>query len=188
MHDREIIQLIKADKQNFALLFDQYFVPVKKYILRRVGNYDISCDIIAETFLKAYLNIEKFEYRGISLKVWIYRIATNEANLYFRSRKYTAVNIESLRDFNSHSLQTTQQEEKEAWEKELEANRNFKQAQHIINRLPIKYAEVLSLRFFENTSIKEIAEILNKPEGTIKSLCARGLAKVREQMQPDSET
>ena len=188
MDDKEIYDRIKSDKQNFAILYDQYFVPIKKYILRRIGNYDISCDVTAETFLKAYLKVNYFEYRGISYKVWLYRIATNEVNLFFRSKKYKPLNKINLEDFNNETLITSQQEDKDIWEKELQDHHDFLKAQQVIKNLPIKYAEVLSLRYFEKASIKEIAEILDKPKGTIKSLCTRGLQKVKEKMQPGTES
>ena len=49
----------------------------------------------------------------------------------------------------------------------------------LIKKLDIKYQEVISLRFFEQKSIKEIAVILNKKEGTVKSLLYRGIDKLK---------
>ena len=46
--------------------------------------------------------------------------------------------------------------------------------------MPVKYQEVIALKYFEEKSIKEISEILGKKEGTIKSLISRGLQKLRD--------
>lgn len=187
MTDQEIFDLIRADRKNFAILFDRYFVPIKKYIIRRVGDYDIACDITAESFLKAFLKVQQFEYRGISYKVWLYRIATNEMNLYFRSSRYHPQNKIDLENFNDVQLRTTIEAEKESWDAELKTNDDFRRVQQLIKELPEKYSSVLALRYFEKQSIKEIAQILNKPEGTIKSICSRGLEKIRNKMQPEKD-
>jgi RNA polymerase sigma-70 factor (ECF subfamily) len=63
-------------------------------------------------------------------------------------------------------------------EEELQRNEKFLILQKSITMLPIKYQEVITLRFFENKQVKEISEILGKREGTIKSLLHRGLEKL----------
>ena len=75
---------------QFAELFNLYYKPIFGYILHRTGNIDDTADIAAETFFKAFRHIQNFSYKGISVKVWLYRIATNEVNLYFR---YKSKNI-----------------------------------------------------------------------------------------------
>ena len=52
-----------------------------------------------------------------------------------------------------------------------------------IRKLDIKYQDVIALRFFEHKSIKEIAIILDKKEGTIKSLLSRGIEKLKEKIK-----
>ena len=84
MHDLELIEQIRQDKTRFGVLFDAYYVPIKKYVLRRTGDYHTANDIVSETFLKAFLAIDHFAWRGVPLKAWLYRIATNEVNQYFR--------------------------------------------------------------------------------------------------------
>ena len=68
-------------------------------------------------------------------------------------------------------------------EKELKDHHDFIEVQKHLKTLSTKYQEVIALRFFENKSIPEIAEILEKKEGTIKSLLSRGLEKIRNEMQ-----
>jgi len=71
-------------------------------------------------------------------------------------------------------------EEQEQLETELKQHEDFKIIQSHVQSLDIKYQEVLALRFFEKKDIKEISAILEKPEGTVKSLLSRGLEKLRE--------
>jgi len=69
--------------------------------------------------------------------------------------------------------------EKEIAEEELKRHQDFIDVQARLKLLPIKYQEVISLKYFERKKIKEISEILGKKEGTIKSLISRGLEKIR---------
>jgi len=52
-----------------------------------------------------------------------------------------------------------------------------------LKSLPVRYQQILALRYFEGKPTKEIAEILDKKEGTIKSLLSRGVEKLREKVQ-----
>jgi RNA polymerase sigma-70 factor (ECF subfamily) len=183
VNDQELIEQIRRDKTRFGILFDEHYVPVKKYILRRTGDYHAACDIASETFLKAFLAIDRFMWRGVPIKAWLYRIATNEVNLYFRRRtRYVPENLHRLEEFNDVRLLHVLENERRAWELAETQHAQFRQARQAINELPVRYAEVLALRFFEQLSPAEIALIVGKPEGTVKSLCSRGLQKVREIM------
>ena len=68
-------------------------------------------------------------------------------------------------------------------EEELEKHGDFLILHQSISRLPLKYQEVITLKFFENKQIKEIAEVLGKREGTVKSLLHRGLEKLKKLME-----
>ena len=77
---------------------------------------------------------------------------------------------------------STTLEEKSCLEKELQQHKDFMAVQQAITQLPVYYQEVLCLRYFEGKNIKEIALILNKRAGTIKSLLSRGIEKLRNLM------
>ena len=68
-------------------------------------------------------------------------------------------------------------------EEELRRHEDFLLLHENIAKLSIKYQEAITLRFFENKQIKEIAEILGKREGTVKSLLHRGLEKLKKLME-----
>ena len=62
---------------------------------------------------------------------------------------------------------------------ELRKNEEYQTLWEGISRLPPKYQEVITLKYFEDKELKEIAEILRKPQGTVKSLLHRGIEKLR---------
>jgi len=70
-------------------------------------------------------------------------------------------------------------EEKNEVEKQLQQSKDFVNVQQKLLLLPVKYQEVIALKYFEEKSIKEIVEILEIKEGTIKSLLSRGIEKLK---------
>jgi RNA polymerase sigma-70 factor (ECF subfamily) len=180
--ERLLLVEIKRDSGNFGILFDKYYKPIFNYILRRVADYDISRDIASETFIKAFLNIRAFVWKKISISSWLYRIATNEINLFYRKAKNYPVSLDTLPENDKIDKDNTYDyfTEKELFEKELHFHNEFLRVQKKLTKLDLKYQEVLSLKYFEKKTITEIADILNKKEGTIKSLLSRGINKLRE--------
>lgn len=176
-----LLQSIQKDPKAFGILFDAYYEPIFGYAFRRVADYDIAKDLTAETFLKAFLKINTFKWMGFGFQPWLYRIATNEVNQYFRKKKYSPVLFVNVIDeeFNQIIRSTTLEDERSALNRELKENEEFERIQQQLTKLDIKYQEVIALRYFEGKGNKSIAAILGKPEGTIKSLLSRGLEKLR---------
>jgi RNA polymerase sigma-70 factor, ECF subfamily len=182
--EEKLIEDIKKEPSKFSIVFDEYYAVIFGYIIRRVAAYDIARDIASETFLKAFLNIGSFKWKGVPVSSWLYRIASNECLLYFRKRKYQPGSLEKLifSNYCDRLDPATILEEKLDIENELQHHKDFTILQQKIMGLPVSYQEVLSLRYFEGKQIKEMAIILNKKEGTIKSLLSRGIEKLRKMM------
>jgi len=182
--EKELIQQCRASPAAFGQVFDIWYKPVFGYILRRTADYDLSKDIAAETFLKAFLKINSFQWRGISLSAWLYRIATNELNQYYRSSKYKPQSLQQLLENPQMEKLLHQQygDEREMMEKEMKGFNDFNLIRTNLLKLDIKYQEVIALRYFEQKTNTEISAILDKNEGTIKSLLSRGLEKLRNML------
>ena len=180
--EKELVRQAQKSPDAFARLYDQYYSRIFGYVLRRSANLEAAQDITSETFLKALGKLWQFQWRNVSFSSWIYKIATNEINQYFRKAEYKkSVSLEQLQEqgFELLSPYDPENELIEAQEK-LKQHQDFLEIQNKITKLPAKYQEVIALRFFEKKQIKEIAEILGKREGTIKSLLHRAVEKLRE--------
>ncbi len=180
MDETDLLARIRQQPENFSELFKQYYKQIFGYVFRRTGNFDDSADIAADTFLKAFHHIHNFKYNGISVKVWLYRIATNELNLYFRLKQkhnsvFELINTEDKNLFKDYIA-----DDRREIESELERHEQFLSVLKELKSLPVKYQEVIALRYFEGKDNKEIAEILNINEGTLKSLLSRGIEKLRQ--------
>jgi RNA polymerase sigma-70 factor (ECF subfamily) len=180
--EKYLVKQAQKDPDAFGELYDRYYPKIFGYVLRRTASLEVAQDITSETFLEALRKLWQFRWRSISFSSWLYKIATNEINQYFRkAERRKSVSLEELQEqgLEPVSAEDPENELMEAQEK-LRQYQDFLEIQERIIRLPAKYQEVITLRFFEQKQIKEIAEILGKKEGTIKSLLHRAVEKLRE--------
>lgn len=183
-NEARLIEQCRTDPAAFGQVFDLWYNPVFGYIMRRTADYDLSKDIAAETFLKAFLKINSFQWRGISLSAWLFRIATNELNQYYRSSRYKPQSLQQLLENPQMEklLHEQDDDEREVMEKELRGFNDYNLIRSNLLKMDVKYQEVIALRYFEQKTNGEISAILNKNEGTVKSLLSRGLEKLRNML------
>ncbi len=176
--ERQLIEMAQQNPDEFQHLFNKYFDPIFNYALRRTCDAHIADDVTATTFLKALNQLKNFKWKGISFSAWLYRIATNEiAQVYRKTKRMTSLTSEvaaNLKDERSSDTALLEAEELVA------RNEKFKQIHAALSRLKIKYQTALTLRYFEDKSIKEIATILDMSENTVKTHIRRGLKQLKE--------
>lgn len=166
-------QLIKAAQNNparFAPLYEKYHRQIFLFIFKRVKNEDLAGDITSRVFLKALLNIKKFKFQGFPLSSWLYRIASNEINMYFRKSKKT--NEVEIMESDVIELMTEMKEG-------IDVNRQ-EQLIEALNELPLEQTQLIEYRFFEKMSFKEIGEITGVSEGNAKIRVYRVIDKLKK--------
>ena len=176
-----LIKEAKTNNESFVRLYDYYYPKILGYCFRRTLDLNLAKDLTSETFLKAFNGIGKYQWRGIPFSAWLFRIASNEMNMLNRKRKYNPDSLASLKESGVFDIadKASLIEEKNELEKQLQQSKDFINIQQKLLLLPHKYQEVIALKYFEEKSIKEIAEILEIKEGTIKSLLSRGVEKLK---------
>lgn len=167
--DGELIELAKNDPELFGLLMERYQVQLSHYIRRmtQLGQDDVQ-DLLQEVFIKIYQKLNEYN-EVLKFSSWAYRIAHNHIVDYFRK--------------TNARPQTNSLEEYE-WEKIISASISIEKdimnkdcvekVKTCIEELPIKYKEVLILRFVQDLEYEEIMDILKKPKGSVATLIARG--------------
>jgi RNA polymerase sigma-70 factor (ECF subfamily) len=177
--EKVLIEQAKSDPEMFGKLYDQYYLQIFRYILKRIARVEVAQDVTSTVFWKALNNIQKFHWNGVPFSAWLYRIANNEIVNHFRKNGQRQEEVEKF--VNSVELASPSPEsELLAAEAKLQKYEKFLILHQSIARLPFRYQEVIVLRYFENKHIHEICEILGKREGTVKSLLHRGLVKLRD--------
>lgn len=180
--ERALVERAKNDSEAFGVLYDKYYSQIFGYVLRRTASIDSAQDVTSEVFFKALKNIRQFHWRGVSFSSWLYRIAVNEIANSFRGNRRRQVLVEEASNSASFSNPSPEVEITRA-EEELQKHGEFLALHENIAKLSLKYQEVITLRFFEKKQLKEIGVILQKSEGTIKSLLHRGLERLRKLME-----
>ncbi len=167
--DQELVELSKSDQEMFGVLMARYQKPLFYYVKRisRLNNEDIE-DMLQEIFVKAYLNLNSYD---VSLKFssWIYRISHNHVVDNFRKISARPKIVSSEDDTWIKIIKSDIDLEKDLIDKD-----NAEKIKNVIEKLPLKYREVLVLRFIEDKDYEEIMDILQKPKGTVATLIARG--------------
>jgi RNA polymerase sigma-70 factor, ECF subfamily len=165
--------MVKASQKKpeaFQSLYDKYFDVIFNFIFRRTGEEEITADLVSQTFLKALQNLKKYEFKGIPFSAWLYKIAGNEINKYYKkSNKAPIYSIESDLIIN-------------LFEESEEENLHDEKIKILINELQKLSPEdlnILELRFFEDKSFKEIAFILEIRESTAKMRTYRAIEKLK---------
>jgi RNA polymerase sigma-70 factor (ECF subfamily) len=179
--ERLIIERAKKDPEAFGVLVEHHYPAIFGYIHRRVQGWTDTQDLTSEVFFKAFKGFWRYRWQGIPFSAWLFRIATNEIRMYFRRGRRPNVSLNQLMEehgFEPADPQTLNAEKLEA-ETRLKEYEDFLSLQSRILELPLKYQEVIMLRYFEKKSVREIAQILARKEGTVKSLLSRGIGRLR---------
>ncbi len=177
--DQELVTLTLKDQQVFGLLVERYEKKLVRYIARLgVGDPDTIKDILQESFIKAYLNLNGYD-SAQSFSAWMYRIVHNETVSHFRSLKNRPRPIEREEDLEVFAQIADE------LDIAYEADKVLLQAsiQQAVEKLEPKYKDVIILRFFEEKSYDEISDILELPQGTVATYLNRAKARLRQTLE-----
>ena len=158
-----------GDTDAFARIYDLFFEKLYKFIFYRVGHKQISEDLLAETFVKAWQKIGQIG-NSKALSSWLFQIAKNNIIDYYRSKK-TTISLEEVEDFLEEVISPVE---------ELDLNLEQKKILEVIQLLPVEQGLVIKYKFFEDLSNQEIAILLNKTEGAIRVIQHRAVIKLKE--------
>lgn len=172
-----VAQIVSGSKQAFETFVDEYRNLVLHVIRRLVPNETDRQDVAQEVFVKAYRNIGGFKFQS-KLSTWVARIAHNTAINYLEKKKA------ELYDDISAEHETIEDYAESAATPEQAATVNDMAARVRIeiDRLPVIYGTILALYHLEEMSYKDMADILQLPEGTVKSYLFRGRKMLRERL------
>ena len=168
--EHEWIALAKENPKFFGPLYEKYHEQIFRYVYQRMEDKQSAYDVTSQVFLKALKNLNKFEYRGVPLASWLYRIAKSEMNQAFRERKAKkTINIDNTQI-------ATFMEVFEEETNSINKQRLFK-ALGELNALDL---QLIELRYFEDRAYREIGEIISVKENNAKVKTFRALEKLKK--------
>jgi RNA polymerase sigma-70 factor (ECF subfamily) len=129
-------------------------------------------DITSQVFLKALVNLNQFKFRGFPFSSWLYKIALNEVNQFYRKNKNRrTINVDE------HQLKDIVEEAGELFD---EVKRGM--LLRVLASLDEAKLVLIEMRFFEKRSFREISEILNITENNAKVKTYRVLDEMKKKM------
>lgn len=171
--DQKLISMaLEGDSVAFEQLFDRYRNSIHQiYTQRMEGFSDQANDLLQETFIKVYLNLDSYDSR-YTFGQWVYTIARNTFIDYARKHK-DQMSVDSYTVEGAASLSSSPTPEQKMIDEQSRRRIEF-----FMSQMSDRYRLLIELRFFKEYSYEEIASELNLPMGTVKTQIHRA----REQL------
>lgn len=179
LSEQELISKLKsadAKQEAFRELLKQYKERLYWHIRKIVLNHDDADDVLQNTFIKIYNNINSFKEES-KLYSWMYRIATNEAITFLNLKaKRNNNTLENEKDFALNQLEADVYFEGDAIQLKL---------QKAIASLPEKQQLVFNMKYFDDLTYEELSEILETSVGALKASYHLAVKKITALLTED---
>lgn len=173
---------VSKDPEVFGELYNIYVDQIFRFVYFKVSRKEEAEDLTAEVFLKTWQYISGEEKEIKSLKAFLYQIARNSVVDFYRKR-----NVESYFEGNSKGEEENEKlQEKNIIDpkknplEEMQLSSDIEEIKKALQNLKDEYREAVILKFVEEMSIGEIADILGKSKGAVRVLLHRAVQALRE--------
>lgn len=179
---QSIIEEFKSDPEVFEKVYNFYYERILKYLLKRTMSAEIAYDLTAETFIKAFESFHKFKWTGVSIKVWLYRIAINNLKNYRRKPEMSP--LTDAHEGHEDLVISVKAELKEL-DKALFGDDELSKLSDAMATLKPDHQNVISLYYFSGLSQQEIALAINRSVSSVKSLMHRAMSNLKNLLSPN---
>jgi RNA polymerase sigma-70 factor (ECF subfamily) len=168
MNDLDLIHRALKNPNDYGLIVERYEQQLLRFIksLSQLSSADAE-DLAQQVFLKAYDHLNDFDQK-LKLSTWLFRIARNQVIDFWRRKKVRP---------QEYSLDEARDNGKEAsvdnFSDELDKKFTSQRVQKLLKLLQPEYREVLYLYYYEDRNYDEIADIIQRPPGTVAALISR---------------
>ncbi len=170
--ERALVERARHDRHAFALLYHRHYRLLATHVYRRTGDVHATEDLVSDVFLTALRTLPHYRYRGVPLRFWLLRIATNTVNRWARRQRRRWW----------RSLPTEQLDHAAPLASSTPSPVDAEHAQRALLSIAPKYQAVLSLHYLAGLPVKDVAVVLGCREGTVKSRLARARDALRAQL------
>ncbi|HFB52458.1 MAG TPA: sigma-70 family RNA polymerase sigma factor [Anaerolineae bacterium] len=184
--DTDMVEIIAAARRYehwaFEELYNRYADKLFRFLLLRVGSRTEAEDLVAMAFERVLQRIDTFKGKSVaSFSAWIYQVARNLLiDHYRRKQKMETSPLENHRG--------TMADKSPGPAKRVEATESAQSLYDAISTLTPVQQQVVALKFFEGMSNAEIAAVVGKSEGAVKSLQHRALASLAKIMSAEEKS
>lgn len=162
------------DREALTAVYDQYHPLLYRYIIRQVSDPETARELTAVVFERFLAAIKNGNGPETQLKAWLYRTAHNLVIDHYRRQAHRN-HLPLAETLPSHGTLPGQL---------AEQNLLGEQAVTALQTLTPEQQQVITLKFLEGFSNAEVADLMGKPIGAVKSLQHRGLARLQQLFAP----
>ncbi len=170
--DEAVGRAQEGDAAAFAVLYEDYYDRIFRYVSFKTGNSLEAEDITAEVFVKMLESIDSFKWQGYQFSSWLFRIAHNLIVDHFRKRGRR--HIVALDDAPAAATEYNPD-----LDRKLDVDMSMVPVQEAMKDLTDLQREVISLRFAAGLSVAETARAVGKKGNAVKALQHAGIKKLR---------
>ena len=174
-NDGQLINEARSNPAAFARLYRRHYDAVFRYCMHRLFERQLAEDVTSLVFLSVVENFRRFKGDEQDFRNWLYTIATNTVNANLRKSGRRNDLLKRANEQPSGENSADEPSEKSAL------------LQKAILTLRPRYQTIITLRFFENLRLTEIAEVLGSSPGTVRSQLKRALYKLRKKVAFEQE-
>lgn len=179
--DEELMQLVvDRNTEAFRVLYQRYEVAIFNFIFRYTGNIGLAQDLLQETFTRIWFAAHSFNCEKGMFKTWLFTIALNITRNEMTKKQYSFSYLD-ITEMNSTEAGLIQPKQEQP-DKSLESLELQKSIQHALSNLQPFLREIIILKHYQQLKFKEIAQITNTPEGTLKSRFHRAILQLKEHL------
>ena len=170
LHEQVLVEKARKNPEEFKALYNKYYERIFLFVWQRCDEKEVAYDVTSQVFLKAMMNIYKYEFKGVPFASWLYRIAKSEVFTAFRQQKAKrTVNIDTA---GLGQMCDDMEEDKYAPYIDI--------LKESVCELEEEDMQFVEMRFFEKRAFKEIADIFGITENNAKVKTYRILEKLKK--------
>ncbi len=178
---QELVRRVKiGDEAAFAELYDEFADRLYAFIRIKTSGLEEAEDILQEVFLKAWKGSKNLDSKDLNFSAWMYRITSNTINDYYR-KKYASPQTVAIEE-------AAELAGKESTTKETELGFSKEAIGKALDELPQHYKQIIELRFFQELSIIETAEVLQKNSVTVRVWQHRAVKQLEQIFKRNERT
>lgn len=167
-----IDRLKKGDSDAFAEVYDKHVDNIYRYIFFKVSDQHTAEDLTSNTFLKCWEYIRDEQRQIDNIRAFLYRIARNIVIDYYRTRKETT-ELSAIQGLDDQKLPLP--------DEVISISQDTTILLKSLNKLPDDYNDIITLRYIEEYSVREIADILGKTENNVRVTLHRAIQALKNQ-------
>jgi len=163
-----VLKARQGDQKAYADLMQRYKDSIYFMALKMVNNREDAMDLTVETFAKAFEKLDKYQ-PDFAFSTWLFRVATNNCIDFIRKKKLNTMSLNGMVDEEGDERPLQIKADVLNPEETSIKKQQTKELKLLVEGLPLRYRNLITLRYFDELSYEEIAQQLSLPLGTVKA-------------------